>query len=253
MNSLHLPHTTIEDVKMIIFDKDGTLIDIHYYWCSMIEFRAEFFINSLEDEFIDKELLYNDLVDSMGVDLQSKKMKPQGPVGIKPRGFIENVALDTILKYTPNYTLERVEDIFTKVDDYSKSQLQKIVQPLEGVEWLLESLQANGIAASIATTDLSTRAILAMENLGFKSFFTQIAGADLVQNAKPSADLVEYILKSQHLSKDEVIVVGDSMADLNMAKNAGCRFLGVKTGLFTKEFLTTSEYLVDDLREVKVD
>jgi len=252
MSSLVLPNGKIENIKMVIFDKDGTLIDVHHYWCSMIEFRAHFFVKSLENKNIDNDALYNDLVDSMGIDLNTKKMKPEGPVGIKPRTFIIDVAYDTIYKYISNYTKDKVVDIFAQVDEYSKTKLKEIIIPLVGVRELLGSLKENNILCSIATTDLSTRATLAMENLNVKDYFIDIVGADLVENAKPSPDLVRYINHRHNLSMEDVIVVGDSMADLNMAKNAKCRFLGVETGLYTDEFIENSQYSVSDLTQVKV-
>ncbi|SVA64979.1 uncharacterized protein METZ01_LOCUS117833, partial [marine metagenome] len=31
---------SLDNIKVVIFDKDGTLIDIHHYWASMIKIRA---------------------------------------------------------------------------------------------------------------------------------------------------------------------------------------------------------------------
>lgn len=252
MSKLILPNATIDDIKMVIFDKDGTLIDVHHYWCSMIEFRAQFFVDSLQHEAIDLKLLYNDLVDSMGIDLKTKKMKPEGPVGIKPRTFIIDIANDTLAKYTSSYTKKMVADVFNKVDEYSKSKLKEIVKPLAGVRELLKNLKNSNILIAIATTDLSTRAALAINDLELAEYFCDIAGADLVKNAKPSPDLVEYLIHRHNLSVADIVVVGDSMADLNMAKNAKSRFLGVKSGLFTDEFVKNCQYLVNKLTEVKV-
>ena len=250
MSSLVLPNIQLDNVKMVIFDKDGTLIDVHHYWCSMIEFRADFFIDSVD--ILEKEKLYNELVENMGINLKTKKMKPEGPVGIKPRGFIVKVALETMKKYDASYTQERVENIFLQVDEYSKTKLPLIVKALPDVERLLQDLVKANVKIAIATTDLSTRASLAMDSLNLKKYFIEIAGADLVKNAKPSPDLVNYILKKSDLLKEEIVVIGDSMADLGMAKNALCRFLGVKSGLYTNEFINQSESIINDFKELKV-
>ena len=250
MSSLILPNIELNNIKMVIFDKDGTLIDVHHYWCSMIEYRAEFFVKSINID--NKEKLYNLLIDNMGIDLTSKKMKPQGPVGIKPRSFIIDIALNTMLEYDKNYTKEMVESIFKEVDEYSKTKLNYIVKALPNVKNVLENLKQSNIRISIATTDLTQRAILAMKSLKLDSYFIDIAGADLVENAKPSPDLVEYILRKNNLSKEDVVLVGDSMPDLGMAKNAKCKFLGVKSGLYTDEFINQSKNIIDDLTQLKV-
>lgn len=252
MSRLILPNATIDNVKMVIFDKDGTLIDVHHYWCSMIEYRANFFIDSLKDENINSTALYEDLVDSMGIDQKSKKMKPEGPVGIKPRAFIIDVALYTILKYTKNYTKEAVVDIFKQVDEYSKSKFKEILKPLDGVAQLLEDLKQNNILSSIATTDITSRAVLAMKDLRLEDYFIDIIGADMVDNAKPHSDLVDFIVNKNNIEHNEIVVIGDSMADLNMAKNAKSKFIGVKTGLYTNEFIGSSDFLINNLTEVKV-
>jgi len=252
MSSLILPNGKIENIKMVIFDKDGTLIDIHHYWCSMIEFRAKFFIKSLEHKNINRLSLYNELVDSMGIDLDTKKMKSKGPVGIKSRDFIIDVAYNTINKYINNYSRDRVVEIFKEVDEYSKSKLKDIVKPLNGVKEILNELRSNNILISIATTDLSTRAILAMENLNLKEYFIEIVGADLVNRAKPNPDLIEYIIDRHNIKASNILMIGDSMVDLEMANNAKCNFLAVKTGLYTQEFIEQSKNLIDDLTQIKV-
>ena len=250
MSSLSLPSATLENIKMVIFDKDGTLIDIHHYWCSMIEFRAEFFVD--DTNMSQKENLYSELIDAMGIDLKTKKMKPQGPVGIKPRAFIMDVALKTIQKYDKSYTLDRVDAIFKRVDEYSKSKLDLIVKPLPDLKRVLDDLKSADIKIAIATTDLTQRAKLAMDTLDLKECFEIVAGGDLVQNVKPSADLVDFILEKSAIDVKNAVVVGDSIVDLQMAQNANCKFIGVKTGLYEDEFIENSKYLIDNLKELKV-
>ena len=35
----------LEDVRLILLDKDGTIIDIHHYWGSMLKERARLIVN----------------------------------------------------------------------------------------------------------------------------------------------------------------------------------------------------------------
>ena len=35
----------LEDVELILLDKDGTIIDIHHYWGSMLKERAQLIVN----------------------------------------------------------------------------------------------------------------------------------------------------------------------------------------------------------------
>lgn len=253
MSNLILKNQTLKNVHLVIFDKDGTLIDIHHYWCSMIEFRARFFVDSLSHENLDHNALYNDLVDRMGIDLKTKTMKPEGPVGIKPRHIIQQIALETLLKYTDTYKIEMVADIFEQVDQFSKNELTRIVRPLKGVKEFLLQLNNAGVLCTIATTDLSTRAKLAMQSLNMEHFFCDIAGADLVQKTKPDPDLVNYLLLRHHVSPQNAVVIGDSIVDLEMANRANCRFIGVTTGLYTDDFMNKSSILADTLSEIGVE
>ena len=248
MSKLLINKTILEDVDIVIFDKDGTLIDVHHYWSSMIKLRSEFLVKKycLHNE------VYSRLIDSMGIDIRSGRMKPEGPVGIKPRSFIINTAYKILLNYCDNVKEEDVSSVFLEVDNFSKKKLNELVNPLPGIPELLFKLKKHNIKSTIATTDLTERAELAMAVIEIKDLFDDIAGADLVTNAKPAPDLVNYILTRYKLDPKNAVVVGDSMADLLMARNSNCRFIGVETGLVNNEFVMNSEILIKDLNDIEV-
>ncbi len=237
------------NVDLVIFDKDGTLIDIHYYWCGMIELRAK----KLTQDYIEpqkQQAVMKELMSNMGINLDTREIKPEGPVGIKPREFIIDVAYQTLKKHYQSITIVKVSSVFKSIDSYSQKHLDTLVKPLCGVEHLLSLLKQKNIKIAIATTDLTNRAKLAMDSIGLKHYFDYIAGADLVENAKPSPDLVHYLCNKMSVDVSRTIVVGDSIVDLKMAESANVNFIGVKTGLYSYEFLNNSKNLVDDLTHI---
>ena len=51
---------------------------------------------------------------------------------------------------------------------------------------------------------------------------------------------------------NNVILIGDSASDLEMAKNANINFIGVTTGANSDEFIRNSEHLVENLLGIEV-
>ena len=47
-------------------------------------------------------------------------------------------------------------------------------------------------------------------------------------------------------------MIGDSISDLEMAKNANINFIGVTTGANSDEFIRNSEFLVESLLGIEV-
>jgi len=250
MSEIKINEQELKDIDLFIFDKDGTLIDIHHYWCSMIKYRATFLLEKFD---LDSKDLYFKLIDSMGIDLKTDLMKPTGPVGLKPRSFIIDTAYICLKNASVECTFDEVSEIFKKVDEYSKDKLEDIIKILPGVKELINRLTDIGIPVTIATTDQSQRAKLAMETLQLGDAFSVIAGGNCAKSAKPDPDLVHFICKKMGVNEDRTVVVGDSIVDLKMAFNAGARFIGVKTGLFSEEFIENSEFLVETLEQIKIE
>jgi phosphoglycolate phosphatase len=76
-----------------------------------------------------------------------------------------------------------------------------------------------------------------------------VVGAADVENHKPHPESVHMTLEQLSIPLDHAVVIGDSIFDLDMAKNAGVDAIGVTTGLHSKEMLAKSEptHIVDGL------
>ncbi|MCT4638567.1 MAG: HAD family hydrolase [Bacteroidales bacterium] len=246
---IHIDGVKLDNIDCVVFDKDGTLIDIHHYWGSMIKLRAKLIINSLYSAW--NEDIYCEVVSSMGLG-SDEKLKPEGPVGIKPREYIENTVYNVLLKYEPSVTLDFVKDCFKQVDQQSEESISELIRALPNSVSLLKDLKSCGYKIALATTDISERAVIAMNQIGVHEIFDVILGGNNVTNKKPNPEMINRICDHFGYTADRILMVGDSIVDQQMAENANAKFLGVKTGLIDECFIDKSEYLVKDLNSVKL-
>jgi phosphoglycolate phosphatase len=79
-----------------------------------------------------------------------------------------------------------------------------------------------------------------------------VVGASDVANHKPHPESVHITVEQLAIPHEHAVVIGDSIFDLDMAKNAGVDAIGVTTGIHTKEMLAKSEptHIVDNLNQV---
>ena len=243
----------LDNIKAVIFDKDGTLIDIHHYWASMIKIRAslvahKWFSNNEQDR------IKNHLIDVMGVNLETGKMKPDGPVGVKPRPFNVGVVADFVRKNGYYVTNSEIEELFKIADKTTSEDILPLLKVLPGVKELLIKLKKCGIHSIVASTDVTSRACIAMQKLKLDNYFTQIIGGDQAHNAKPAPDLAELALSFIDCEADRVAVIGDHPFDIMMGEsvNAGLN-IGVLTGLSNSNmFDHLNCFVINDLTSIEV-
>ncbi len=252
MPDIIINNKSFDNIELVLFDKDGTLVDIHHYWVSMIKLRAKLLVNRY---FIgaNKKTEF-ELIDLMGVDIISNKMKPEGPIGVKSREFIVNIVTRFLLKNKINTSNREIESLFKEVDKTTESDLQSLLKLLPNVKELLNDLKDCHIKLAIVSTDITHRVVSAMKAVELDEFFDIIIGGDAVEKTKPAPDLALYAMGELNISADNTLVIGDHLVDMQMAQAANILTnVGVLTGISNKDaFLGENIEIVDNLNFINV-
>lgn len=250
MVNIQVGNHLLENIELMIFDKDGTIIDLYQYWSRMVYFRSLFICQRTG---IDISHL-NRLGYVMGVDWEAGRLRPEGPVGLKKREVVMREAINYLEGLGLSQVDELCSQVFKDVDDFSLTRLYDFIKPIDGSVELIKQLFTKGCKVAIATTDLSSRAYVAMKHLGLENHINLIIGAEMVKKPKPDPEQIELALARLSVSRERTIMVGDAATDVEMGINAGVRgAIGLLTGFGTyEEFRRMTPYIVPDISHIKV-
>lgn len=240
----------IDDIGLIIFDRDGTLIDLYAYWSWMVGKRAELICRKLNlGEEYRKKLIF-----VMGINEQNKRIRPEGPVGLKKREIVMQSAIDYLSSIGLSYTFEICLQSFQETDKLSFANLSSIIKPINGLYELFNQLVKNSCKIAIATTDKTERAKIIIDFLGLTNQIDFIVGENSVEKPKPAPDMVNLILESLKIERSRALIVGDAVTDIQMGINAKVKAsIAVLNGLTPKsELKKLTPYLIESIEEIEV-
>jgi len=250
MVNINVNNQTIEGIDLVIFDKDGTLMDLYHYWSQMVGLRAEFICQELG---LDAKH-YDNLLYGMGVDSKVGKLRPEGPVGLKKRDIVLQAAVDYLTSAGYPDTHDLCFEAFKEVDRFSSENLKRFIRSIDGANDIVNTLSENGCKIAIATTDVTERAKLAMEFLGIANKIDFIVGADMVSNSKPDPEMINVILNTLNIDKSNTAMVGDAITDVQLGINADLKAsIGVLTGLSSYDQLKMiTPYVANGISDLKI-
>jgi phosphoglycolate phosphatase-like HAD superfamily hydrolase len=249
--TLSVDRKFIRDVGLVIFDKDGTLIELYHYWSQMVALRARLICEALG---IDAEHEAG-LRWALGVDEKAGRLRPEGPVGLKKREIVIQAAADYLAGAGLSDARAVCAAAFERADEESSRDPGRFVRPTPGAAALVDALHADGCRIAIATVDLSRRAKLAVDFLGFGGKIDLLVGADQVARPKPAPDMLDFILKTLDIKPSRAVMVGDALTDIQMGLNAGLKAsIGVLTGFATRDQLqSVTPFVAADLSKILLD
>jgi phosphoglycolate phosphatase len=98
-----------------------------------------------------------------------------------------------------------------------------------GVKDMLSTLKHNKYQLAIATGKTRKGLDWAMQGTGLTGFFDITRSAD-ESASKPQPLMLEQIIQKMNVKKERVVMIGDSVHDIQMANNAGIAAIAVSCG-----------------------
>ncbi len=251
MINLITDYFRLDNISGIIFDKDGTLTDSSFYWSEIIKRRSQKIVNDLFLKHID----YLDLMKVMGLDLNSNQLLPEGPIAIKSRKEVILKIINHFQKMNIQIKAEYLEDVFKEIHKDFAKDAHKYILPIYPAKNLVEKLQKFKVKLFLITSDTKYNADETIRVLDLKNKFDFVIGGDSKFGNKSLGKGCNYICQNFSINPKEVICIGDTPVDHEMAVNANLKAsLLVESGQIDLDTLSQfSNYCLSDLSSIRIE
>ena len=250
MISLKTKDWMIEDIDTIFFDKDGTFIDLHYFWGKMTEMRCLEIIKrfNLESTLLKTLCLF------LGYDLETKKMLSDGITAMYSRSKIIEIFRGNLLELKVETSEGELAEIFDFVSLEFYKEIEKYTKPIEEAIDFIKKVKAKGIKTAIVTSDSVESTNLTIKNFGWEKLFDVVVGRESSQETKESGALTRIALDNLKADAQKTVMIGDAPMDYISAKNAGIvKTILVSTGqIEDSELKKISDFTTTSLKKVEI-
>lgn len=185
-----------KDIKAVIFDVDGTLIDSMWIW------------RQVDIEFLGKR----------GIPLPEKLQSE-----IEGMSYSETAIYFKARFDLPESLEEIKEEWNTMAEDYYKRRIKL----KSGAKEFLKLLYDKGYTIGIATSNSRELVEHMLANHGIKQYFSNIRTSCEVDRGKPYPDVYLKVAEDMGVKPEHCIVFEDTVAGVMAAKSAGMKVFAV--------------------------
>lgn len=226
------------DIKGILFDKDGTLVDFNATWLGVADFMAM-------DAADGDRWKADRLLAAAGFDFANRRFKPDSI-------FASGTNMDVVELWFPRLSDEDQMLAVARFNEITSVQGSTMAVALPGVVDTLTTLHKRSYRLGVATNDSTSGAEKTLVTLGVAQLFDAAYGYDAVANPKPAPDTIQAFCDLTGLKASEIAMVGDNRHDLEMARAGGCGLaVGVLSGTGTRESLAEiADVILDSVADL---
>ena len=184
------------DIKLVIFDLDGTLVDAY----AAIESSFNYVMRKLGE-------------------------KPQSADTI--RRAVGWGDANLLKPYVSKINLKRALSLYRNHHKHSLLRYSRLYPHARG---LLHQLQAENYKLAVASNRPTEFSLILLKHLGLIDYFDYVLCADKLKYGKPHPQILNKIIKRFTFKKSQVLYVGDMAIDAQAGRRAGVKTVIVSTG-----------------------
>lgn len=216
------------DIKGIIFDKDGTLIEFQSFWLP-VTYRV---ISRLCRRYQMNTFVQQECLVALGI-YGDEQVDPEGQIAI---GTYETISKALQKVFSCNGKKVNMDSFQSEVTQLFEDEADK--QPYvftTNLKELYGYLQSKNICVAIATTDSMVVTQKCLKESGMEIEILSTCDGSIPK--KPDVKLIDYCASVWNTTCENVLMIGDTPNDLRFAKSAGAKTIGVLTGVSNKQAL----------------
>ncbi|OWZ10982.1 hypothetical protein PHMEG_00016062 [Phytophthora megakarya] len=197
---------------LVVFDKDGTLIDFTLMWGGWVESQA------WKVEMTTGLPVREKLFAAMGYDWISRSIKSKGALCCTPMGELYKLAVRVLVAEGMRQSKadEVIQQCWSMPDPVLTSR------PLANIPALFRTIKKMDMKIAVCTTDDRQPTINTLKHLGVSDMVDALACGDDGLPAKPAGEQIWTICQQLNVEPHNSIMVGDTSTDMLLGKNAGC-------------------------------
>lgn len=238
------------DTDLILFDKDGTLLEFHHFWAAKTVESIEKLVTSIGGD----NALRDDLYRTFRYDRSTETVAEDSPIVVAANHKLIIIVATVLLQHGHGWQEAELlaERYFAPV--LAEPPTLDMLHPVTNLPKLFGALRKAGVRIGIVTSDDLGPTEATLNLLGVRHQVGFLACADSGYPAKPMPQAVWAACEQYKIDPSCTVFIGDSTTDMETGRraNVGLR-VAVLTGMMKREKLAPhADIVIDSISEIKI-